>query len=98
MEFSSTRGFSLLVQNKIRNWLKFWGARVAQIAECFPRCVELTDLSESVHARWKYVDSYRLEMGIAIIHSIVEAVQSQVVSTAELYCISPSWLISQCCV
>jgi hypothetical protein len=64
-----------------------------QIAECFPRCVEITDLSESVHARWRHFDSYRLEMGIAIIHSVVEAVQSQVVSTAELYCIFSSWLI-----
>ena len=67
-----------------------------QIAECFPRCVETTGLSESVHAKWKFVDSYRLEMGVAIIHSIVEAVQSQVVSTAELYCIFPSWLIFLC--
>ena len=53
-----------------------------QIAECFPRCVEITDLSESVHARWKHVGTYRLEMGVAIIHSVVEAIQSQVVCTA----------------
>ena len=96
MEFSSTSGFSLLVQNKICNWLKFWGARMPQIAECFPRCVETIDLSESVHAWWKHVGSYRLEMGVAIIHSVVEAVQSQVVSTAELYCILPSWLKFLC--
>ena len=69
---------------------------MSQIAECFPRCVEITDLSESVHARWKHVGTYRLEMGVAIIHSVVEAVQSQVVSTAELYCILPSWLKFLC--
>ncbi len=51
-----------------------------QIAECFPRSVEITDLSESVHAKWKHVGSYRLEMGVAIIHAVVEDVQSQVIS------------------
>ena len=60
-----------------------------QIAECFARCIEKTDLSESVHARWKRVGSYRLEMGVAIIHSVVEAVQSQVVSTIDLCCVFP---------
>ena len=51
-----------------------------QIAECFLRSVEITDLSESVHAKWKHVGSYRLEMGVAIIDAVVEAVQSQVIS------------------
>ena len=37
-------------------------------------------MSETVHAKWRQVGNYRLEMGFAIIHSLVEAVQSQVIS------------------
>ena len=80
MQFSSSNRFPLNIQNKIRNWLRFWGARMPQIAECFPRSVECTDLSETVQCRWRQVGNYRLEMGFSIIHAGVEAVQSQVIS------------------
>ena len=49
-----------------------------QISHAFPRCNEVTDLSESVHARWTHTGGTGLTAGQCVLLDLTEAIQSQV--------------------
>ena len=49
-----------------------------QIWHAFPRSNEVTDLSETVHARWFHTGGTRLSAGQCLLFDLTESIQSQV--------------------
>jgi hypothetical protein len=76
--FAKTYGLTPLLAKKIENWLVYWGARMHQIAECFPRPDDRACLAESIHGKWFKIGGVGLSVGGAAAFDYVEAVQVQV--------------------
>ena len=78
VKFIQNNHFSVRLQKKCKDFLTYWGARMPQISHAFPRCNKVTDLSESVHARWTHTGGTKLSAGQCVLLDLTEAIQSQV--------------------